>query len=142
MFQEAPTKTAGARLAKYEFDLTAQAGGQLVHNDWVLFRYADVLLMKSEALVRAGQNGDAELQQVRARAGAGARPATLNNLLDERLLEFAWEGMRRQDLIRFGKYHLPISDRPVSSPYRTVFPIPVDVLSLNSNLTQNPGYTN
>ena len=135
-------KTAGARLAKYEFDLTAQAGGQLVHNDWVLFRYADVLLMKSEALVRAGQNGDAELQQVRARAGAGARPATLNNLLDERLLEFAWEGMRRQDLIRFGKYHLPISDRPVSSPYRTVFPIPVDVLSLNSNLTQNPGYTN
>jgi hypothetical protein len=135
-------KTAGARLAKYEFDPTAQAGGQLVHNDWVLFRYADVLLMKSEALVRAGQNGDAELQQVRARAGAGARPATLNNLLDERLLEFAWEGMRRQDLIRFGKFHQPISDRPVSAPYRSVFPIPVDVLSLNTNLTQNPGYTN
>ncbi len=135
-------KTAGARMAKYEFDLTAQAGGQLVHNDWVLFRYADVLLMKSEALVRAGQNGDAELQEVRARAGATARAATLDNILDERLLEFAWEGIRRQDLVRFGKFHQPISDRPVSAPYRTVFPIPVDVLSLNTNLTQNPGYTN
>ncbi len=135
-------KTAGARMAKYEFDLTAQAGGQLVHNDWVLFRYADVLLMKSEALVRAGQNGDTELQEVRGRVGATARTATLDNILDERLLEFAWEGLRRQDLIRFGKYIQPISDRPVSAPYRIVFPIPVDVLSLNTNLTQNPGYTN
>ena len=133
-------KTAGARMAKYEFDNTAQGGGALVHNDWVLFRYADVLLMKSEALVRAGKNGDAELQQVRARAGAPARSATLQNILDERLLEFAWEGLRRQDLVRFGKFHQPISDRPVSAPYRTVFPIPIDVLSLNSNLTQNPGY--
>jgi hypothetical protein len=135
-------KTAGARMAKYEFDLNAQAGGQLVNNDWVLFRYADVLLMKSEALVRAGQNGDAELQAVRGRVDASARTATLDNILDERLLEFAWEGMRRQDLIRFGKYHQPISDRPVSAPFRTVFPIPVDVLSLNPNLTQNPGYNN
>lgn len=135
-------KTAGARMAKYELDKTAQAGGQLVHNDWVLFRYADVLLMKSEALVRAGQNGDNELQTVRARAGAEARTATLATLLDERMLEFAWEGIRRQDLIRFGKFHQPISDRPTSAPYRSVFPIPVDVLSLNKNLTQNPGYTN
>lgn len=133
-------KTAGARMAKYEFDLTAQAGGQLVHNDWVLFRYADVLLMKSEALARAGQNGDAFLQEVRNRVGASARTATLDNLIDERLLEFAWEGFRRQDLVRFGKFHAPISDRPNSAPYRTVFPIPADVLSLNKNLTQNAGY--
>ncbi len=129
-------------MAKYEFDLNAQAAGQLAHNDWVLFRYADVLLMKSEALVRSGKNGDAELQAVRRRVGASARTATLDNILDERLLEFAWEGMRRQDLIRFGKYHQPISDRPVSAPFRTVFPIPVDVLSLNPNLTQNTGYIN
>lgn len=135
-------KTAGARMAKYEFDPNAQSGGQLARNDWVLFRYADVLLMKSEALVRAGQNGDTELQAVRGRAGAVAREATLANLLDERLLEFAWEGLRRQDLIRFGKYHQPISDRPTSSAHRIVFPIPVDVLSLNSNLTQNPEYPN
>lgn len=135
-------KTAGARMAKYETDPNAQSGGQLARNDWVLFRYADVLLMKSEALVRAGQNGDAELQAVRGRVGALARSATLENLLDERLLEFAWEGSRRQDLIRFGKFHQQISDRPTSSPHRTVFPIPVDVLSLNPNLSQNPGYSN
>ncbi|MDD4776934.1 MAG: RagB/SusD family nutrient uptake outer membrane protein [Fermentimonas sp.] len=133
-------KTAGARMAKYEFDTNAQSAGQLVRNDWVLFRYADVLLMKSEALVRNGQNGDAELQKVRARVDAPARTATLNNILDERMLELAWEGVRRQDLIRFGKYHLPITDRTVSAPFRTVFPIPADVLSLNTNLSQNPGY--
>lgn len=133
-------KTAGARMAKYEFDTNAQSAGQLVRNDWVLFRYADVLLMKSEALVRNGMNGDAELQKVRSRVGAPARAATLNNILDERMLEFAWEGLRRQDLIRFGKFHQPITDRPVSAPFRTVFPIPADVLSLNTNLSQNPGY--
>lgn len=133
-------KTAGARMAKYETDPTAQAGGQLVNNDYVLFRYADVLLMKSEALVRAGQNGDAELKEVRDRVGASNREATLTTLLDERLLEFAWEGARRQDLVRFDKYHLPITDRPESARFRTVFPIPGEVLSLNTNLSQNPGY--
>lgn len=133
-------KTAGARWAKYETDVTAQAGGQLQHNDYVLYRYADVLLMKSEALVRAGKNGDNELQEVRTRAGAGKRTATLETLLDERTLELSWEGVRRQDLVRFGKYHQLISDRAESAPYRCVFPIPGDVLSLNSNLTQNPGY--
>lgn len=133
-------KTAGARMAKYETDPIAQAGGQLVHNDYVLFRYADVLLMKAEALVRAGQSGDAELKQVRDRVGASNREATLQTLLDERLLEFAWEGLRRQDLVRFDKYHLPITDRPASARFRTVFPIPGEVLSLNKNLSQNPGY--
>src|SRR5690606_10457456 len=92
-------KTAGARMAKYETDPIAQAGGQLMHNDYVLFRYADVILMKAEALVRSGQSGDAELKKVRSRVGAGGRDATLQNLLDERLLEFAWEGVRRQDLV-------------------------------------------
>lgn len=135
-------KTAGARMAKYETDPTAQAAGQLPHNDWVLFRYADVLLMKSEALVRMGLNGDDDLGKVRARVNAPARVATLDNILDERLLELAWEGWRRQDLIRFGKYTQPISDRPTSAPAKTVFPIPADVLSLNANLTQNPGYSN
>lgn len=137
---DADEKTAGARMKKYETDPIAQAGGQLVHNDYVLFRYADVLLMKSEALVRNGQNGDAELKQVRDRVGASERVATLENLLDERMLEFAWEGLRRQDLVRFDRYHIPITDRPETARYRTVFPIPGEVLSLNDNLTQNPGY--
>jgi hypothetical protein len=136
----AAEKTAGARWAKYAIDVNAGSGGQVPHNDYVLFRYADALLMKSEALVRDGQNGDAQLKLVRDRVSAPNRTATLDNLLDERMLELSWEGVRRQDLIRFGKFHLPITDRPTSAPYLTVFPIPQDVLSLNKNLTQNRGY--
>ena len=140
-------KIAGARMAKYEIDTSSQADGQLVHNDYVLYRYADVLLMKAEALVRLGRSGDEPFGQVRARVGATARTATLDNILDERLLELAWEGHRRNDLIRFGKYdnavkNLPSNDRihPVLGLSRTVFPIPGEVLNLNSNLKQNPGY--
>lgn len=133
-------KTAGARWKKYEIDPNALESGQLVNNDYVLFRYADVLLMKAEAKVRNGEDGSAELAQVRSRVGAPARAATLDNILSERMLELSWEGFRRQDLIRFGKYNDLVKDRTVSDPYRKVFPIPEDVLNLNSNLTQNEGY--
>lgn len=133
-------KTAGARWAKYEVDPNAQSDGQLVRNDYVLFRYADVVLMKAEALVRDGKSGDKELAQVRNRVGATPRVATLDNILDERMLEFAGEGVRRTDLIRFGRFNKAISDRPASEPYRTVFPIPAEVVNLNPNLHQNPKY--
>lgn len=138
-------KTAGARMKKYELDASATNDGKNQSNDIVLFRYADVLLMKSEAKVRNGENGNAELNEVRARCGASQDlDATLDNLLDERLREFAWEGLRRQDLVRFGKYTRAYTDRPQlpkeESGFTTVFPIHEDVLSLNSKLTQNPGY--
>ena len=51
-------KTAGARMKKYEVDKTGLKDGKLLDNDIVLFRYADVLLMQSEAKVRNGENGD------------------------------------------------------------------------------------
>lgn len=137
-------KTAGARMKKYAIDTDATKDGKLMENDIVLFRYADVLLMKSEAKVRNGGNGDAELAQVRGRVGAVARPATLDNLLDERLLEFAWEGCRRQDIIRFGQFARAYSDRPQlageESGYTSVFPIPGNVLKMNERLRQNKGY--
>lgn len=137
-------KVAGARMKKYAIDKTATKDGKLMDNDIVLFRYADVLLMKSEALVRNGGNGDAELNQVRSRVGMPDRRATLDNILAERQLEFAWEGWRRQDLVRFGLFTRTYSSRPQlpgeSSGYTTVFPIPENILSLNRNLTQNPGY--
>lgn len=138
-------KTAGARMKKYELDAAATSDGKLQNNDIVLFRYADVLLMKSEAKVRNGQNGNAELTEVRARAGASQdMVANLDNLLSERLREFAWEGLRRQDLIRFGKFTRSYTDRPQladeSTGFTTVFPIHEDVLSLNTKLTQNFGY--
>lgn len=137
-------KTAGVRMNKYEIDRTAYSDGQLQSNDIVLFRYADVVLMAAEAKVRNGEDGAAELHQIRSRVGMPDRPATLANLLDERLMELMWEGWRRQDLVRFGRFHQAYDLRPQlddeASAYTTVFPIPARVLSLNKQLRQNPGY--
>ena len=139
-------ETAGARMKKYEIDKNGTKDGKLVDNDIVLFRYADVLLMKAEAKLRNGQDGQAEYNAVRKRVHMEERPITLQNLLDERLLELCWEGWRRQDMIRFGQYKSlyegedidPVIDE--SDGHTTVFPIPGDILKLNENLTQNPGY--
>lgn len=137
-------KTAGARMAKYEIDRTAYDDGRLQDNDIVLFRYADVVLMKAEALVRNGKNGDKELNLVRQRAGMTSRSATLSNILEERLLELMWEGWRRNDLIRFGLYHkaydLRQSIEGEDSRFTNLFPIPRNILKMNGNLQQNPGY--
>ena len=137
-------QTAGARMKKYEVDKNALKDGKLINNDIVLFRYADVLLMLSEAKVRNGENGDAELNEVRGRVGAAPRTATLENLLAERQLELAWEGWRRQDMIRFGTFTRSYSFRPQleneASGFTTVFPIPEKILEMNETMKQNPGY--
>ena len=137
-------KTAGARMAKYEVDRTAHSDGRQPDNDIVLFRYADALLMKSEAKVRNGEDGSLELNLVRNRVGMAHREATLENILKERLLELVWEGWRRQDLIRFGLFHLPYDQREQiigeENGYTTVFPIPQKCLDLNPNLKQHKGY--
>lgn len=138
-------KTAGARMKKYEVDNTAFKDGKLIDNDIVLFRYADVLLMKCEAKIRNGENGDAELKEIRDRVNAAYRPATLENIYNERLLELAWEGWRRQDMIRFGKYTESYSFRPEleneDNGYTTVFPIPEKFIQMNNGIKQNYGYT-
>lgn len=137
-------KTAGARMKKYEIDDKAMKDGKLMENDIVLFRYADVLLMKSEAKVRDGRNGDEELNQVRTRVGAPERTATLDNLLAERQLELAWEGWRRQDLIRFRQFTRSYNSRPQlpneESGYTIVFPIPEKTRQMNPEWEQHPGY--
>lgn len=137
-------KTAGARMKKYEIDDKAMKDGKLMENDIVLFRYADVLLMKSEAKVRDGRNGNEELNLVRSRAGVPVRTATLENLLAERQMEFAWEGWRRQDLIRFGQFTRSYNSRPQlpdeESGFTTVFPIPEKIRQMNFGWPQHPGY--
>ena len=137
-------ETAGARMKKYEVDRTAYSDGRMPDNDIVLYRYADVLLMKSEAKVRNGESGDEEMNAVRSRVGMPSISATLDNILNERLLELVWEGWRRQDMIRFGTYckqydiHTP--SEADKKGYTTVFPIPEKAHELNPNLKQNPGY--
>ena len=139
-------KTAGARMRKYEIDLASMSDGQLRRNDIVLFRYADVLLMQCEAMLRDGRAGaeaDALLNQVRARVGMEWRTATLDNVLEERMLELAWEGWRRNDLIRYGLFTRSYTDRPQTDAdrmgYTLVFPIPGETLTACGS-SQNPGY--
>uniref|UniRef100_UPI004025C6E1 RagB/SusD family nutrient uptake outer membrane protein n=1 Tax=Prevotella sp. TaxID=59823 RepID=UPI004025C6E1 len=137
-------ETAGARMKKYEVDRTAYSDGRMPDNDIVLYRYADVLLMKSEAKVRNGESGDEEINAVRSRVGMPSLSATLDNLLNERLLELVWEGWRRQDMIRFGtyckQYDIHTQSEADKKGYTTVFPIPEKTHELNPNLKQNPGY--
>ena len=131
-------------MSKYEIDRKAFFDGKLQDNDIVLYRYADVLLMLAEAKVRNGQNGDAELHLVRARAGMGPRTATLDNILAERLLELMWEGWRRQDLIRFSKftqaYDLRTPLTGESNGHTTLFPIPNRAIGANKRLQPNSAF--
>jgi hypothetical protein len=131
----------GIRVIKYPIDY---ANGDNVNNDYVYLRYADVLMMKAEALFRNGNAGDALtiVNQIRTKRGASALGAlTADNLLAERAREFYWEGNRRTDLIRFGKYLTPFQEKPATDgPERLLFPIPASALAVNPNLEQNPGY--
>ena len=101
--------------------------------------------MRSEAKVRNGENGDADLNLVRSRVGASQLSnVDLTTILAERMRELAWEGHRRQDMIRFGTFTSAYTDRPQmpneSTGFTTVFPIEARILSVNTKLTQNPGY--
>ena len=164
----------GFRLGKYEIRMGALYD---LSNDVPFFRYADVLMMKAEALLRTGKADDAAaiVTQVRQRSfltnppkavvtGAqlqqgsvyqygvaindvlqgpanGGSDILYGRFLDELGWEFAMEGRRRSDLIRFGVFtrkswlsHTPNGD------FRTIFPIPQDEIDKNNNLKQNAGY--
>jgi len=133
-------EVTGIRVIKYPPDYIKEFPSE---NEYVIFRYADVLLEKAEALVRSN-NAAAALPIVNSvRARSSATPlasVNLTNLLEERGREMAWEGWRRNDLIRFGKFLQAWQEKAVSGPERLLFPIPNEQLSVNPNLTQNPGY--
>lgn len=108
------------------------------------FRYADVLLMKAEAMERNDGDGRAEYNMVRAHAGLPARKSSLANILEDRQVVLAGETCHRQDLIRFGKFlkssHLRRSVQSALSSSSIVFPIPQRSLAFNGKLVQNKGY--
>ena len=113
-------------------------------NDFVIFRYSDVLLTRAEALWRLN-NGDAEalalVNQVRSRANVDPFVVlTADNLLAERGREMFAEMTRRQDLIRFGKFNDAWWEKDVSTTTYNLFPIPKAQRDVNPNLSQNPGY--
>lgn len=127
-----------------KFYPAAPMNGGGASNDFPIYRYADILLMMAECHVRLGAPATAKalVDQVRTRAGLGALAAapTLEDIYRERGFELTWEGHRRQDMIRFGKFLEAHDFKGESGAFRKLFPIPTFALNANKNLVQNPGY--
>lgn len=152
------TEAKGYRSNKYPLDpnsLTGSGDGSSSTNDYVFYRYADAKLMKAEAILRGStiSNTGSEtattiVNAIRANrsnyknnALATIGNAALQDVLDERGRELYLETVRRNDLVRFGIFNQPVTQRSVASdPTRCLFPIPYVALSSNPNLKQNPGY--
>lgn len=132
-------------------------------DNWPIYRYAEALLSLAECLNETGQSAAAlpYLNQVRTRAGLTPSSTTDQTALraviaHERRIELAFENKRWLDLLRTGQaipvmtafaQHLKQTDPTVPSaayvnigPDRLLFPIPTTEISLNPDLTQNPGY--
>ncbi len=115
-------------------------------NDQPVLRYADVLLMKAEAILRGatptlGQTALSLVNTVRARSKASQFSSIdLNGLLDERARELCFEGWRRNDLIRYGKWEDKWGVKTDADIRHRVLPIPKAEIDTNPLLTQNPGY--
>lgn len=134
-------RQAGGRIAKFPYELGATEN---LNNDYPIFRYGDMVLLKAEALWRLN-NGDANaltlVNSIRSRAGVAPLGAlTADDLLAERGREMYAEGQRRQDLIRFGRFNDAWWEKNVSESFRTLFPIPDPQRLANDQLQQNPGY--
>jgi len=166
-------ESEGYRMNKFTVKMGALSN---LDNDFPFFRYADILLMKAECLLRNGNPDEAAtlVTQVRARSfkdnpekatvtandlqqnsryhygyienyklvdEGNTTPVQYGRLLDELGWEFAWEGHRRRDMIRFGVFTSKswLSHKP-NGDYRTTFPIPQQTINSNPNLTQNQGY--
>lgn len=127
--------------------------GRNQSNDLPIFRYADILLTKAEAITRGATatNGDTPqslFNQIRSYVHAPelSHNPSLQELLDERGREFFDENWRRNDMIRFGtfenEYGAHKRDFPTARFEKTcrIFPIPKDVLEQNTNWDQNAGY--
>jgi len=128
-----------------------------VDTDFPMFRLADVYLMYAEAVVRGGAGGTISeavdfVNLLRNRAHSSTITSanlTLDFLIKERSRELYWEGHRRQDLVRFGlftggNYNWAWkggSQNGIALPnHLNIYPLPVNSMAANHNLTQNPGY--
>lgn len=141
-------RLAGARSVKYQPTMGTDGN---MNNDFAIFRLADFMLMKAEAEVRSNTNKADALQlinKIRERAFGDKShdwtmgDLTLSNILDERAREMAWEGWRRQDVIRFGTFGNARDPAKPNDPddHLEIFPIPAPQIAANPHLKQNPGY--
>ena len=133
--------------------------GEYVDTDVPLIRLAEIYLNYAEAVLRGGSGGDRGtalnlINELRTRAYGNTSGNITNSqlsldfILDERAREMYWEGTRRTDLIRFNKYasnyNWPFKGGAQNgtsvAATRALFPIPNNIIVINKNLTQNPGY--
>jgi len=140
----------GCRTTKWHVTRNDFANGRNQSNDLPIFRYADILLTKAEALTRQGSSSVAKdlVNQVRAYAKAELldHNPSLNEVYEERGREFFDENWRRNDMIRFGhfedEYFPHYKNFPTANFEKTrrVFPIHKDMLNSNPKWKQNNGY--
>lgn len=133
------------------------AGGVFVSVDFPIFRLAEQYLIYAEATLRGGSGNQATALQyintlrTRAYGSASGNVSNINLdfILDERAREMYWEGFRRTDLIRYGRftesnYLWPwkggVKEGKGVESFRRLYPIPSSDLTSNPNLQQNPGY--
>ncbi|MBO5311209.1 MAG: RagB/SusD family nutrient uptake outer membrane protein [Bacteroidales bacterium] len=117
--------------------------------DWPLIRLGEIHLIYAEACMHAGGNASAQLKALADRAGVAA-PTTVDEdfLMAERARELMWEGHRRTDLIRYGKWIKGYNWTYKGGDYAgrdlpahfNIFPVPSTELATNLELKQNPGY--
>ncbi len=143
-YQDEEGETVNARyITKFESDPFANFDAE---NNWVVLRYADVLLMLAEAIGPSGEAWDL-IDEVRNRAGLADAQRTdfYETLLAERRVELAFENHRWPDLKRFNQYLSGVAEDRLGvevndlSGFNLLYPIPqreVDV----ADLTQNDGY--
>jgi len=144
--------TTGYNLRKFLVTKSVSATSDNSPLNFPVLRYADVLIMKAEALNNLNRTSEAEdpLNAVRKRAGLPAltglsQAEFRDKVLHERRMELAFEGQRWFDMIRidegqWGLDFLHSIDKLNASEKYLLFPIPLKEIESNPNLSQNPGY--
>lgn len=136
-----------------KFDDPGVPPGVFGRNNWIILRYADILLMHSEAqhgVDAASANKFTGINLVRSRAGIDPLDFTttptdedfITALVNERAWEFSIEGHRRWDLLRLNRYSeaLQAVGRPFDELHMKYYPIPQTEVDVNPNLVQTPGF--
>lgn len=133
--------------------LSSSTNSTYAGNDWVVLRYADVLLMQVEAIMAGGESTSdiaavAAFNAIRTRAGLSTVTSVSKDALaHERRVEFAFENQRLYDLIRLGMADAVMGafsqkGEPTFtySSNALLLPVPQREINLYGKLTQNQGY--